>query len=112
MALSVLDGRVDMDEELMNIVYRCQTCGACDTSCKYGLDLELTEPIYELRALCVEKGLVPEAHRQVINGLITEGNMLQRPGAERGDWAEGLEVKDITREKADGLFSRRLQVFL
>lgn len=100
-ALSVLDGRVTLDHELMDIIYRCQTCGACDTSCKYGLDLEITEPIYELRVRAVEEGLVPEAHRKVMDGLRKEGNMLQRPRAERGKWAEGLQVKTLFQDEAD-----------
>ena len=100
-ALSLLDGRVEMDHDLMDIVYRCQTCGACDTSCKYGLDLELTEPIYELRAQCVEKGMVPKEHRLVMDGLRKGGNMLRRPGADRGNWAEGLGVKTLSQGKAE-----------
>ena len=40
-ALSVLEERVEIDEELVDIVYRCQMCGACDISCKYGLDLDI-----------------------------------------------------------------------
>lgn len=100
-ALSVLDGRVAPDNELMDIVYQCQTCGACDTSCKYGLDLEITEPIYELRARFVEMGLVPGDHRKVMDGLKKEGNMLRRPGAERGRWAEGLGVKTLFQDMAE-----------
>jgi len=100
-ALSVLDGRVEIDDNLVDIIYQCQTCGGCDTSCKYGLDLELTEPIYALRAKCVENGQVPEAHKKVMDGLKNEGNMLKKPGAERGNWAHGLDIKIITEEKAE-----------
>jgi Fe-S oxidoreductase len=100
-ALSVLDGRVEIDDNLVDIIYQCQTCGGCDTSCKYGLDLELIEPIYGLRAKCVENGRVPEAHKKVMDGLKNEGNMLQKPGAERGNWAHGLDVKIITEEKSE-----------
>ena len=100
-ALSVLDERVEIDHDLMDIIYRCQTCGACDTSCKYGLDLELTEPIYDLRANCVEKGMVPEVHKQAMEWLRKEGNMLQKPGIERGNWAKDLGVKSLFKENAE-----------
>lgn len=100
-ALSLLEGRVEIDEELEDIIYKCQACGACDISCKYGLDLEILEPIYELRAKCVAKGQVPEVHKKVMDGLRKEGNMLQKPAIERGKWAEGLEVKNILEEKAE-----------
>jgi Fe-S oxidoreductase len=97
----VLEGRVDIDDELIDIIYQCQTCGACDTSCKYGLDLEILEPIYELRAKCVENSQVPEVHRKVMEGLRKEGNMLQKDKNERGNWSRGLDVKNINEEKAE-----------
>ena len=100
-ALSVLEGRVEIDEGLVDIIYKCQMCGACDISCKYGLDLEILEPIYELRAKCVANGQVPEAHKKVMDGLRKEGNMLQKPVIERGKWAEGLEVKNISEQRAE-----------
>jgi len=100
-ALSVLEGRVEIDEELVDIIYKCQMCGACDISCKYGLDLEILDPIYEMRAKCVANGQVPEAHKKVMDGLRKEGNMLQKPVIERGKWAEGLEVKNIAEERAE-----------
>ena len=34
---------------LMDIVYNCQICGACDISCKYAMDMEVLEPINEIR---------------------------------------------------------------
>jgi Fe-S oxidoreductase len=97
----VLDGRIDIDDELVDIVYQCQTCGACDTSCKYGLDLEILEPIYELREKCVERDQVPAAHKKVMAGLRKEGNMLQMARDVRGNWANGIDVKNINEEKAE-----------
>ncbi len=100
-ALSLLEERVEIDDQLVDIIYKCQTCGACDTSCKYGLDLELTEPIYGLRAKCVEKDLVPETHRSVMDGLRNEGNMMRKPKADRGNWAEGLDIPTIAEGRAE-----------
>jgi Fe-S oxidoreductase len=37
----------------------------------------------------------------VIEGLKNEDNMMQKLKAERGDWAEGLEVKNLAQEKAE-----------
>ncbi len=100
-ALSVLDGRVEIDDELVDIIYQCQTCGACDTACKYGLDLELTEPIYGLRVKCVENNRVPEVHKRVMKGLKNEGNMLQKLRVDRGNWADGIDVKTLTDGNAE-----------
>ena len=57
-ALSMLKGRIDYTDKLVEIVYQCQTCGGCDVSCKYSRDMEVLEPIYQFRMQCVENGQV------------------------------------------------------
>jgi Fe-S oxidoreductase len=99
-ALAMLKGRLDYTDKLLEIVYQCQTCGGCDISCKYGRDMEVLEPIYQFRIKCVEDGQFLPVHMLLIDGLRREDNMMQKPKAERGQWAEGLAVKDITRERA------------
>ena len=37
----------------------------------------------------------------MIESLKKNDNVLEKPKEERGDWAQGLDVKNITREKAD-----------
>jgi Fe-S oxidoreductase len=99
-AMAMLKGRIDYTDKLLEIVYQCQACGGCDISCKYSRDMEVLEPIYQFRIKCVENGQVLPAHMILMEGLSKEDNMMQKPKAERGKWAEGLKVKDITREKA------------
>jgi Fe-S oxidoreductase len=100
-ALSMLKGRIDYSDKLLEIIYQCQACGGCDISCKYGRDMEVLEPIYQLRTKCVENGqLIPE-HMIIMQGLRTDDNMMQQPRAERGNWCEGLAVKNITRDHAE-----------
>ncbi len=103
-ALALLDGRIDYTDKLVEIVYRCQMGGACDVSCKVNRDLDPLEVMLELRAKCVEDGQVLPAHMVMIESLRSDDNALGEPKAERGKWAEGLEVKDITREKAEVLY--------
>ena len=57
-ALAMVKGRIDYTDKLLDIVYQCQTCGACDISCKYSRDMEVLEPIYQFRNKCVENGQV------------------------------------------------------
>jgi Fe-S oxidoreductase len=99
-SLSMLEGRLEYTDKLLDIIYQCQMCGACDISCKYGNDLEILQPIYEFRMKCVEDGQLHPAHMAVIDGLRKEDNMLQKTKDERGKWAEGLDVKNINEEKA------------
>jgi len=61
MALQVaaLEGRVDYSDKLLDVVYNCQMCGACDVSCKYAMDMEVIDPINEFRIRCVGKRPYP-----------------------------------------------------
>jgi Fe-S oxidoreductase len=102
LALSLLDKRIDeISDSVLEIIYRCQMCGSCDVSCKYTKDIEPLEVIQQLRITCIENGFLNPTLMPVIDGLRKEDNMMQALKADRGKWAEGLEVKDITREKAE-----------
>lgn len=103
-ALSLLRGRIDFTDEMLNVIYRCQMDGACDVSCKVNRDLEPYQSMLELRARCVEMGQMLPEHMLHIEGLRKEDNMMLGEKADRGKWAEGLDVKDLTREKAELLF--------
>jgi len=103
-ALALLDGRIDYTDKLVEIVYQCQMDGACDVSCKANRDMDPLEVMLELRAKCVEEGQVLPAHMVMIESLRSNDNVLGEPKAERGKWAEGLDVKDITKEKTEVLY--------
>ncbi|KPK22266.1 MAG: hypothetical protein AMJ76_00220 [Dehalococcoidia bacterium SM23_28_1] len=102
--LALLEGRIDYTDKFVEIVYQCQMDGACDISCKVNRDLEPLEAMLELRARCVDDGQILPAHMLMIESLRSDDNPLGEPKAERGKWAEGLDVKDIAREKADVLY--------
>ena len=102
--LAFLRERFDYSDGLLDIIYKCQVDGACDAMCKVNMELELLETMLEFRAKCVEDGQLLPAHLAVIESLRKEDNMMQRPKAERGKWAEGLDVKDLTREKAEVVY--------
>ncbi len=105
-ALSLLDGRSTVTDRVMDIAYKCQTCGLCDVSCKVcRYNLEPIEHILELRAHLVENGHVLPQHMPIIDNLRKEDTMmLGEVKANRGKWADGLKVKDLTREKAEVAF--------
>ena len=100
MALALLNKRIGYTEGLLDRVYQCQMCGACDASCKVTRDMEVLQPLYHLRARCIEDGELVPAHMVMIDGLRKEDNMMQGLKAERGHWADGLDVKNITEDKA------------
>lgn len=56
MALSLLDGRIEADEDMANILAACTTCGACDVSCKFIMAAERQQIIIALKEYLHEQG--------------------------------------------------------
>jgi len=106
LGLAVAEGRLkEITDELVNVVYRCSACGACDSSCKYNTDLEVLWSIYALRAHLVEQGYFLPEHLMIIENLKKEDNPLGEPRQERGKWAEGLDIKDLSKgERAEVVY--------
>lgn len=103
--LSLMEGRAPLDDELTDIIFKCQLCGACDAACKtYRDDVDVSEVLLELRSHCIEEGALVIEHMMTIDALKREGNTLGEPRSARGDWAEGLDVKDVETGKCDVLF--------
>jgi len=106
LANSLLRGRTELSDSLLDIIYQCQLCGACDINCRISMP-NLVEPLdvmHELRLKCVSEGYLLPQHAVVIDNLRNEDTMMMgEKKAERGKWAEGLDVKDLTKEKAEVL---------
>ncbi len=104
MGLSVLKGRSELTEQVAEIIYSCQMCGACDVSCKvYRDDIDLSEVLMEMRAACVEAGQLIADHMMTVDALKQENNVFGEPRAERGAWAEGLRLPDASQEQVEVL---------
>ena len=61
-ARSLLDGRSDYSDRVLDIIYKCVTCGSCDVSdkvCRY--NMEPLEVIHELRFKAVDDGQLTDA---------------------------------------------------
>jgi Fe-S oxidoreductase len=81
------------------------TCGSCDVSCKVcRYNLEPLEMVRELKFRLVQDGQGLDAHKSVIESLNKEQNTVLQPKAERGEWADGLDVPRLSSEKAEVLF--------
>jgi Fe-S oxidoreductase len=103
-ALAMLEKKIGYTKELLEIIYNCQMCGACDVSCKYGMDMEVLEPITESRIKCIEDGQAIPALTRSINMLEKQGTMLPGNKSRRADWAEGVDIKDFTEQKAEVVY--------
>lgn len=104
-ALSLKEGRSELTEDLKEIIHRCQLCGACQVSCHQASEIvEPLEVARELKVKCVEEGKILPEHMIMIEGMREEDNPFGEPKSERGEWAEGLDLKDLNEEEADVLF--------
>lgn len=104
MSLSLMRGKIEIDDTFLDVLYKCNMDGNCDISCKVSGDIEPLQHIQALRIKCVEEGyLVPE-HMMVIEGLQKQDNMMMADKSARGQWAEDIDVKDLTEEKGEVLY--------
>jgi len=98
LGLALAEGKLDdVTDELLNIVYRCTACGACDSSCKYNSELEVLWSIYSTRAHLVSMGNFLPEHLMIIESLRKEDNTMAQPKADRSKWAEGLNIRDLSQ---------------
>ncbi len=105
-SLALIDGTLKYEDSpgLLDIYYKCNMCGGCDAMCKRVQDMEPLRVIQEMRTTLVGDGQLLPLHMPVMDSLRKEDNMMMKPRAERGKWAEGLKVKDLTKEKAEVVF--------
>ncbi len=105
-SLALIDGNLKYEDSpgLLDIYYKCNMCGGCDAMCKRVQDMEPLRVIQEMRTTLVGDGQLLPLHMPVMDNLRKEDNMMMKPKTERGKWAEGLKVKDLTKEKAEVVF--------
>ncbi|MDR2163547.1 MAG: (Fe-S)-binding protein [Clostridiales Family XIII bacterium] len=102
------DGSVRFEGQALDAIFNCQACGACDVGCKVTrFNLEPLAHNIALKERAVEKGKAPDALNAVAAQLAKQKTML--PGAkkaDRGAWASGLKLKDISvgKETAEYAF--------
>jgi Fe-S oxidoreductase len=102
--VALLDNRLGFSDKMVEIIYNCQMCGACDISCKYAMDMDVLEAIYETRIKTVGMGRTNPALDKIIDNLKKQGTMVPGAKTRRGEWAAELDLKDVNREKVDVIY--------
>lgn len=108
--LDIARGLIDKElpeaslNELQQVIYACTLCGGCDVMCKYYNDLDPLLVLEELRVACVHAGCIPAQLKEIIESIRENGNSLFQPREKRGEWATGLNLKDIAESKAKVLY--------
>jgi Fe-S oxidoreductase len=93
-----------IQKKILDIVKNCQMCGACGVSCNFAMDMEVMEPIQEFRIKTVADGHTVPALDKAIERLRTQNSMVPGAAAKRGEWAEGMGLKNIFSDKVDVIY--------
>jgi Fe-S oxidoreductase len=85
-AQEVLEGRLKYEKGLIDVIYSCLTCGACDINCKSIRDMEVLDTILALRAKCVEDGQGLPEHKEIAGKIEKAHNIYGKPHEQRFAW--------------------------
>lgn len=88
------------DDDVLERLYTCTVCRACDENCGNLIKGHIVDVIEGLRQMAVSAGCTLPAHEIMVASLKKNDNVLERPKEERGDWAEGLDLKKLAEDGA------------
>jgi Fe-S oxidoreductase len=85
--LGMLEGKLEINNKLLEVLYTCSLCGACDVGCKRNLDLEIELALEALRIRAVKEGKAPlPKHKKVAQNIINKHNCFGSPHENRTKW--------------------------
>ena len=91
---AVLDGRLELNANLMSRVYTCTSCGGCDQQCGPTMGVFPLRIIEELKYEAVEKGLIPPEVRDFLKNISVRGNPYHESAENRKKWAEKIDIEN------------------
>jgi len=96
MANAIQRGRAEFSDEMLDALYRCTNCGACEVACKMYYDIEPNEVIHELRVAAVESGVGPmPKHKKYIDLVERTHNPYGESPMNREAWLpDGVRVDE------------------
>ena len=103
----LLEGQLQYEHGLIELIYSCTTCGACDINCKSIRDMEVLETILALRARSVEDGRANAGASQMVDSVAETHNIYGSP-ISKG--ASGCPPTSSHRGEQGRLFRRLLRI--
>jgi len=97
-----LEGDLKDSPKLLEIIYLCTSCGACEYICSRINNRFPRRNIEAFRAKLVSegKGPLPE-HKPIVDSIRNYNNPWMQPRSRRNAWAKKLRIKDLSKEKAE-----------
>lgn len=84
-------------------IWDCTTCATCTLRCPKGI--EPSEVIIGMRTLLIEDANVPNTIQEALESTYKDGNPWGRARSKRSEWADGLEIKNISKgDEAEYLY--------
>ncbi|UCD83747.1 MAG: (Fe-S)-binding protein [Deltaproteobacteria bacterium] len=93
------------DPSLLQKLYACTTCGSCQVQCSLPVGEHSVDIFEALRAEAVRQGYGPmPGQKHLLESIKNYDNPWVQPRQARERWARGLEIKDLSKEKARVLY--------
>ncbi len=103
-AQGLLEGALQPDADMAEVIYRCTLCKACSEQCA-AHSAEPSEIARQVRRELVAAGFgPPEPARGLVQSVQRNDNPYGAPRRMRGRWARGLGLKDASKEKVKTLY--------
>lgn len=91
----VSTGILDLaEDDILDRIVACTGCLSCEQQCGVYHHQHIFEVVQALRTEAVGKGLLNPAYMVMVDSLKKDDNVFGKPKAERGAWAEDLDIKD------------------
>ncbi len=101
-ALAMAENRIEYSPRLLEEIYACTLCGACDVKCLRNVGLEPSQVLEWMRQKAVEDGQGPmPEHRAIADNISKNRNRYGSPNENRAKWLPS-DIKPA--EKADVLY--------
>ena len=92
-AKAILDGRLQIDADVMKRIYTCTSCGGCDQQCGPNVGVYPLQIIEAIKREAMENGLIPPEVRDFLKSMTIHGNPYLAPAEERGNWAQDMGIE-------------------
>ncbi len=88
-----LNGEVKTSHRFKEILYACTTCKNCVEHCVMKFRDQLVDILIASRQEMVNEGAIPPPVSHYLQNIQKYGNPYRKPHKNRGEWAEGLNIK-------------------
>jgi Fe-S oxidoreductase len=92
LARALIEGEIEWNSRLLDIVFKDPVCGACSYNCGRITEMQPTDVIQAMRADALDRGFQPPGgFRDLLADMRQHLNPYRAPDGARADWLKGLD---------------------